>query len=82
MKKRPGGRIFDSVFDPTQQPGWQTRRISMDGLSKGVDFTYEMPDPNEENGQIVKDRRNLKEVLKSGTDAMTLPSTILRKKGF
>lgn len=74
MKKK----MFQSNFAPQQQPGYQTRFKSFDGLM-GVKLSGGV---GEKNDASIFRESGLREKFKSNQAPETLPSRMLRKRGL
>lgn len=71
--------MFQAAFVPTQQPGFQTRFKSMEGLM-GVSLS---PTPEQrDGGDVILKETGLREKFKSYQVPETLPSRTLRKWGL
>jgi len=70
-------RYFGITFDPTMQPGYQTRSLSLDNLlgpQIKSDFTSELPGP--------KSKGNFRQKIGSMQVQELMPSIQIRKKGL
>lgn len=73
-------RLNDIVFDPTMQPGHESRYKSLDSVM-GEQFSSKQPERSNER-HILKDPENPYKKYKSLQNPKVKPSIGLRKKGY